>query len=277
MNDSFERVKRYFRQQAELSMPDFIFSCPFDSHAVELPVVFETIAQDEETQEQPQVQERDTGYIGKAENDTDSLHSAGPDGGFGKRELLKKLYYEFRQCSQCPLGKTRNKFIFGAGNAGAAVLIIGEAPGADEDAEGLPFVGKAGQLLTRMLKAIDLDRKKDVFITNILKCRPPGNRNPETSEITRCIPLLRRQVEIIRPEAILLLGRIAAHSLLESTDSISMLRAEKQHYNGIPVIVTYHPAALLRNERYKYPAWEDLQRLRDLLKERGVYAENGQE
>jgi DNA polymerase len=189
----------------------------------------------------------------------------------GKREALKKLYYEFKLCHQCPLGKRRKHFVFGSGNVDAPLLVIGEAPGADEDEQGLPFVGRAGKLLTEMLAAIHIDRQKDAFITNILKCRPPDNRTPELEEIGACLPLLKQQIEIIRPKAILLLGRIAAHTLLERTDSIQKLRSESHSYTTIPAVVTYHPAALLRTAEYKRPAWEDLKKLQKILTELGAY------
>ena len=150
-------------------------------------------------------------------------------------------------------------------------MVIGEAPGEEEDLQGQPFVGAAGALLTKMLAAIDIDRKKHVFITNVLKSRPPQNRNPEPSEILACSPILSRQIDIIAPKVILLLGRIAAHAILQSSDSISKLRARVHEYRGISVFVTYHPAALLRNDEYRRPAWEDLQKLQMTLKEIGVY------
>ena len=133
-------------------------------------------------------------------------------------------------------------------------MVIGEAPGAEEDEQGLPFVGAAGQLLTNMLAAINLNRNKDIFITNVLKCRPPANRSPESAEIQLCTPLLCRQIEIIKPRAILLLGRIAAHAVLGISESIAKLRSKVHDYNGIPAMVIYHPAALLRNAQYKRPA-----------------------
>lgn len=150
-------------------------------------------------------------------------------------------------------------------------MIIGEAPGQEEDEQGLPFVGAAGKLLTTMLQAIGLDRANDTFITNVIKCRPPDNRNPESAEIITCIPLLKQQIDIIRPKAILLLGRIAAHAVLERTDSIAKLRTRVFDYTGIPCMVIYHPAALLRNAEYKRPAWEDLQQFQKLLASLGVY------
>lgn len=186
-----------------------------------------------------------------------------------KRSALKELY--MAGCNKCHLAQTRNKFIFGAGKADAPIMIIGEAPGRDEDIQGMPFVGRAGQLLTSMLEAIKLDRKKDVFITNILKCRPPGNRNPEPQEIVTCFPLLERQIAIIQPKALLLLGRIAAHTILETNDSLAKMRSKVHYFKNIPSMVIYHPAALLRNVSYKRPAWEDLQKFQTLLNDLGIY------
>jgi DNA polymerase len=186
-----------------------------------------------------------------------------------KRAALRVLYYE--GCTKCPLAKTRKTYVFGEGRADGPVMVIGEAPGADEDDQGLPFVGAAGQLLNSMLAAIGLDRKKNVFIANILKCRPPENRNPESSEIITCLPIIKKQIDIIKPKAILLLGRIAAHSLLSATDSIAAMRGKTHLYNNIPSMVIYHPAALLRNPEYKRPAWEDLQKFQKILTDLGVY------
>jgi uracil-DNA glycosylase len=193
------------------------------------------------------------------------------DGLQEKRTALRELYYRTKGCTKCGHAQTRSHFVFGAGNANASLLVIGEAPGAEEDKQGLPFVGKAGKLLTDMLAAIKVDRKDDVFITNVLKCRPPENRTPESSEIISCLPLLKEQIEIIRPKAILLLGRIAAHALLECSDLLSAMRTRVHQYQHIPAIVTYHPAALLRNSQYKRPAWEDLQKLQKILKKLGCY------
>lgn len=189
----------------------------------------------------------------------------------GKRAVLAELFHQVKNCRQCGLGKTRKNFVFGTGNPEALFMVIGEAPGEEEDLQGQPFVGAAGALLTKMLSAIDIDRKKHVFIANILKCRPPQNRNPETAEVQACSGILSRQIEIIAPKVILLLGRIAAHALLDTTDSISKMRSSTHEYKGIPVFVTYHPAALLRNDSYRRPAWEDLQKLQKILKDVGVY------
>lgn len=186
-----------------------------------------------------------------------------------KRDALKKLFYN--GCSLCHLSQSRTKMVFGSGNVDAPVCIIGEAPGEEEDLQGLPFVGAAGQLLTQMLAAVQLDRAKDTFITNVLKCRPPENRNPERAEIAACVPLLKKQIEIIHPKAILLLGKIAAHAVLGNAGSISAMRSQVFTYNTIPCMVIYHPAALLHNAAYKRPAWEDLKKFKELLDSLGVY------
>lgn len=188
------------------------------------------------------------------------------------REALVTLYHSVKDCKDCPLDASRSKFVFGSGNVRSPLLIVGEAPGAEEDAQGVPFVGAAGGRLTSLLEAIGLDRKKDVFITNILKCRPPGNRTPEVSEIAACARILSAQIAIMRPRAFLLLGRVAAHALLPSTAGISSLRRESHTIDGVPAFVTYHPASLLRNPEYERPAQEDLQKLKTFLVETGAYA-----
>jgi uracil-DNA glycosylase family 4 len=188
------------------------------------------------------------------------------------REALAALYHSTKDCRECPLHASRVKFVFGSGNPHAKLMIVGEAPGRDEDLSGLPFVGAAGELLTKMLAAINLDRKKHVFIANVLKCRPPENRSPESSEILACGRILSGQIDIIKPKVILLLGRTAAHALLKTTASIGALRAEPHSINGIPAYVTYHPAALLHNPSNKKPAWEDLKKLQTVFTELGVYA-----
>jgi DNA polymerase len=181
-----------------------------------------------------------------------------------KRTVFKEMYAA--RCGGCVLAKTRKTFVFGAGNVDAPLMIIGEAPGAEEDEQGLPFVGAAGRLLTELLEAIAIDRKKDVFITNILKCRPPDNRTPDAAEVVACMPIVQKQIEIISPRLLLLLGRIAAHALLGTADGIGKLRGREHVYRGIPVIVTYHPAALLRTSEYRGPAGEDFRTVAGLLR-----------
>jgi len=180
------------------------------------------------------------------------------------RNRLEGLYEGIRDCQRCPLGKTRKNLVFGEGNPQAELLFVGEAPGADEDRLGRPFVGRAGQLLNRMLESIDLARG-DVYIANILKCRPPGNRDPLPSEVALCRPYLDRQIEIIDPQVICALGRVAAQTLLDTKRSLGELRGFFHLFRGRKLLVTYHPAALLRNPHLKRPAWEDLKLLRAQL------------
>lgn len=161
-------------------------------------------------------------------------------------------------CTACPLYATRTQGVLGVGDIHADWLFVGEAPGAEEDARGEPFVGAAGKLLDAMLAAIRLQRGDNVYITNVLKSRPPENRNPKPEEVAACLPYLVRQVQLIQPKLIVALGRFAAHSLLDTDASISSLRGQVHQYHGIPLIVTYHPAYLLRNLADKARAWEDL-------------------
>ncbi len=161
-------------------------------------------------------------------------------------------------CVKCGLHKTRTQTVFGVGDPGAQWMLIGEAPGAEEDRLGDPFVGQAGRLLDNMLAAIGLDRRKNVYIANVLKCRPPGNRNPEPEEVAKCSPHLLRQIELVNPKLIVAMGRFAAQTLLETDASIASLRGRVHRYAGRPCIVTYHPAYLLRNLPDKAKAWADL-------------------
>ncbi|KXK03179.1 MAG: Bacteriophage-type DNA polymerase [Chlorobi bacterium OLB4] len=153
------------------------------------------------------------------------------------------------------------KFVFGSGNPNADIVVVGEAPGADEDEQGLPFVGRAGQLLTKILASIELERDQ-VYICNILKCRPPGNRNPEIDEIESCEPYLKKQIELINPKLILALGKFAAQTLLQTKQPLGKLRETLHDYQGVKTIVTFHPAALLRNPNWKILTWADVKFLR---------------
>ncbi len=161
-------------------------------------------------------------------------------------------------CMACGLHKTRTQTVFGVGDENADWMLIGEAPGAEEDRLGDPFVGQAGKLLDNMLAAIGLRRGDNVYIANVLKCRPPGNRNPQPEEVAKCTPHLLRQIELVRPKLILALGRFAAQTLLDTEASIASLRGKVHRYAGVPLIVTYHPAYLLRTLPDKAKAWEDL-------------------
>ena len=161
-------------------------------------------------------------------------------------------------CTACGLHTSRTQTVFGVGDENADWMLIGEAPGAEEDRLGDPFVGQAGKLLDNMLAAIGLHRTKNVYIANVLKCRPPGNRNPEPEEVARCSPHLLQQIELVKPKLIIAMGRFAAQTLLASDASIASLRGKVYRYAGVPLIVTYHPAYLLRNLPDKAKAWADL-------------------
>lgn len=170
-------------------------------------------------------------------------------------------------CTSCALHKTRTHAVFGVGDENADWLFVGEAPGADEDVQGEPFVGQAGKLLDNMLAAIGLKRGENVYIANVLKSRPPQNRNPEPTEIATCEPYLKRQIELLQPKLIVALGKFAAQTLLGSDATISSLRGQTHHYQGIPLIVTYHPSYLLRTLPEKAKAWADLCFARRTMKE----------
>jgi len=193
-----------------------------------------------------------------------------PDEPWTTCQTLDDLNKEICSCLKCPLGHTRTNFVFGVGNPHAEVMFIGEAPGADEDAQGEPFVGRAGQLLNKILDAVKLKRE-EVYICNILKCRPPNNRDPEPTEMETCTPYLHKQIELMQPKFIICLGRIAGQWLLQTKDSLTALRGRIHDFAGTKLIVTYHPAALLRNPNWKLPAWEDMKMFRkayDEMKEK---------
>jgi len=179
-----------------------------------------------------------------------------------KKQLLQELSQKYADCQKCELYKGRIKLVYGQGNADAKMMLIGEAPGAEENKSGNAFVGRAGQLLDRQLKAINLTRE-EIYIANIVKCRPPGNRDPLPVEMEACMPYLQEQIEIIQPQIFLFLGRIAAQALLNTTTSLGRLRLAAHTLYGIPAYVTYHPAALLRFSEYRKPTWEDLKKVRD--------------
>lgn len=184
----------------------------------------------------------------------------------GREDLdtLQAVAHAIAACSACSLAATAINHVPGEGNPTAGFVIVGEAPGATEDELGRPFVGKSGDLLTKILEAIQF-RREDVFICNVLKHRPPGNRNPSPAEIVACRPFLLRQLELLRPRVILALGTFAAQTLLESDSPIGKLRGIEHRYHGIPLVATYHPAALLRNPNWKRPAWEDVQLARRIF------------
>lgn len=182
-----------------------------------------------------------------------------------RQAALDAIEARVRTCAACSLSQTRAHTVFGQGVSAPELLVIGEGPGAEEDRQGLPFVGASGKLLDKMLAAIGLSRETNCYIGNIVKCRPPNNREPAPTERSACIGYLREQIDILRPRYILCVGRTAAHGLLDLTDPISRLRAGSFEFQGIPVRVTFHPSALLRDASLKRPAWEDLKQLRALM------------
>ena len=179
-------------------------------------------------------------------------------------ETFEDIHADIGNCTRCPLHEGRTKIVHSTGNRNADLMFVGEAPGADEDAKGEPFVGRAGQLLNKIIEAIDLKRE-DVFIGNINRCRPPGNRTPTIAEAETCKPFLLREIAIVRPKIIVVMGNTAMKNLLDSKEGITKLRGEFQDYYGIKVMPTFHPAYLLRDPRKKREVWEDMKKVRDEL------------
>ncbi|MBI9031781.1 uracil-DNA glycosylase [bacterium] len=179
---------------------------------------------------------------------------------------LETLKLKYANCQKCPLHETRTNVVYGDGNPNADIMIIGEGPGAQEDKTGHVFVGPAGQLLTKMLKAINVERQ-DIYITNIVKCHPPQNRDPFPAERQACLPYLREQINLIKPKIIILLGKVAANTILgqSGVSTLSYYREKEHYFQNITTFVTYHPSALLHNPSYKLPAWHDLQRIQHYL------------
>jgi DNA polymerase len=199
----------------------------------------------------------------RTKSDTVAEHSAASGSPAERETAIMRMDWDALKravpaCTACELHKTRTQTVLGVGDERAEWLLVGEAPGAEEDRLGEPFVGQAGKLLDAMLAAIDLKRGENVYIANVLKCRPPGNRNPEAHEVAQCSPFLLRQIGLIRPKLIVAMGRFAAQTLLNSDASIASLRGTVHRFAGVPLIVTYHPAYLLRNLPDKAKAWHDL-------------------
>jgi DNA polymerase len=186
-----------------------------------------------------------------------------------RRESLEEIRADLGDCRRCPLCEKRNRIVFGTGNPRAGLVFVGEAPGREEDQQGDPFVGEAGRLLDRILFAMGLERR-DVYICNVIKCRPPGNRDPLPEEVAACEPFLKRQLAAIRPRFIVTLGRFAAQTLLNDQAPISRLRGHWRSYEGIPLMPTFHPAFLLRNPASKREVWEDMKQVLAKLREEGT-------
>lgn len=201
-------------------------------------------------------------------------HSPLPQATFPDSDICRLdwdgLKARVASCTRCPLHIGRTKDVFGVGDENADWLFVGEGPGAEEDKKGEPFVGQAGKLLDNMLASIGLNRISNVYIANIVKCRPPQNRNPELAEASTCLPYLERQIAMIQPKLIIALGRVAAQNLLKTDATIASLRGRTHTLNGVPLLVTYHPAYLLRNLADKAKAWEDLCQARAMMQARKV-------
>lgn len=225
--DLFNKIEDFFRYQLELNVPVFV---------------------SDEIQSQKS-KKLNTEFI--------DYYLSNVAEEFVKAKSLYQLDEMINQCQKCSLGKTRTKFVFGVGNPSADIVFVGEAPGADEDAQGEPFVGRAGKLLTETLTKIGLQRE-EVYICNILKCRPPNNRDPLPSEVEKCEPYLLKQLSLIKPKIIVALGRIAGNTLLRKNETLTNLRKEIYNYYEIPLFVTFHPAAILRNMSWKTIFEEDL-------------------
>lgn len=245
-----ELLRRALKAQVDLGMGEFVVDTPT------LPAATEVAARMAEAGRVVSVGQA-LGVKGTEEPHQEGLSLTEP----AKYASLEEHREAICNCQECPLGQSRNKFVYGVGNPKADVMFVGEAPGAEEDRLGEPFVGRAGQLLDKILAAIEFTRD-DVYIANILKCRPPGNRDPQPDEMAQCFPYLREQVGLIRPKLICALGRIAAQAMLQTTTPLGRLRGKWHEYAGVPMMVTYHPAALLRFQSYKKDTWADMKMLK---------------
>lgn len=253
--DSFQKLRRLFLQEREIFGELLLTEVP----APDLP---ESMEADMPRRKKAQAPE-EAPLLFAEEAGTASR----PREAWEETRSLDELEREIHDCRKCRLWETRTNFVFGTGNARATFMVVGEAPGADEDAQGEPFVGRAGQLLNKILAAIGFARS-DVYIANVLKSRPPNNRKPLPDEVEACLPYLQKQIALIQPAVILCLGLTAAENLLETKESMGRLRGRVLEYQGIPLMVTYHPAALLRNPNWKRATWEDVQAARKLHDER---------
>ena len=226
--------RRWLELQRDLGGDEVIFDSPFDVRGA---------------------------ISGQSTSAATPLAQAPAAGDWASLEAIAEIV---RACEKCPLCETRTNAVPGEGNPNARLMLVGEGPGESEDLSGRPFVGRAGDLLTKMLEAIQVPRA-DAYIANVVKCRPPKNRVPLPDERAACMPYLRRQIELVKPKVLLALGTTASAALLDVKSSLGALRGREHDWNGIPLIVTYHPAALLRNPGWKRPAWDDLRTVRKLL------------
>jgi DNA polymerase len=269
ISDVITTTERYLRQQ-QLLRGDVLFTAAQPNHAAEMPhnTVPVEMPEPQPTLEAPSPPtiltmntEQQTLQMYTEDTQHSSKHAA-----WQTAPNLNALYEQIHTCMNCKLGATRTNFVFGVGNPHADIMVIGEAPGADEDAQGEPFVGRAGQLLTKILEAIGL-RREEVYIANIIKCRPPDNRRPEADEVAECEPYLHKQIDLVQPKFILAVGLTAVNTLFKANFKMGDIRGKQLSFRGIPTIITYHPAALLRNPEWKKFTWEDVKLLRRLYDE----------
>jgi DNA polymerase len=215
-------------------------------------------------QEAQEAQEAHEAQGGQGAHEAQGGQGTGEEDPAARAAALAVVAAAVAACRRCRLCEGRQKTVFGSGNPNADLMFIGEGPGAEEDRQGLPFVGRAGELLTRIIEAIGMTRDQ-VYIANIVKCRPPGNRDPQPDEVAACRSYLERQIALVRPRLLVALGRIAAQTLLGNDLPIGRMRGQWFEVMRVPLMVTYHPAALLRNPALKRPTWEDMQQVRDRL------------
>lgn len=268
--DPRERLARYLRQRAEMGESEVLLDGMTRDEALrslEPPPIRAAVF------EPPEIPEIDLPLAPVAAAPSDSVTPEVPmaTAGSSDSEIALLPYEELREsalaCTRCRLAEGRLQAVFSDGNPDARLMVVGEAPGQREDETGLPFVGPAGRYLDLLLASVGLSRRDSVYICNVIKCRPPGNRNPLPDEIEACAPYLRRQIELVRPEAILAVGTFASQLLTGRDSPLGRLRGEVYSYQGVPLVVTYHPAALLRNPGWTRPTWDDLQLLRQIIDE----------
>lgn len=261
-----EELKRFLAQRVELGQGPIILDSLKPEQVRE--AVGSPVRPDRRLRKAPPLEQPpEVALRSRSPMDPPSSHPQVPSegGGFEPPRKYPELRAAALQCTRCGLAGERTQVVFSDGTPDASVMVVGEAPGANEDRTGLPFVGRAGKLLDLLLASVDLSRERNVYICNVLKCRPPGNRNPRPDEIESCAPWLRRQIELVSPRAILAVGTFSGKLLTGRDVALSKLRGQVYTYQGAPLVVTYHPAALLRNPRWVRPTWNDLQLLRGIL------------
>jgi uracil-DNA glycosylase family 4 len=253
-----ERIARFVGQQKELGIPELFLDELSRAEVLTASAKALATSRSDRAESVTMSPARSRGGEGRPAGGATAV----PDLSGADYDTLKEAA---EACQLCRLSNTRSNVVFSDGNPNARLMVVGEAPGANEDKTGVPFVGQAGKLLDLLLAAVDLSRKESVYICNVLKCRPPGNRDPMTDEIELCAPYLKRQIALVAPEVILAVGTFAAQLLTATNRPLGKLRGSVYSYEGVPLVVTYHPAALLRNSGWTRSTWSDLQLLREVM------------